>query len=70
MPLYACGREMLEYFPFVPLSQGVRIGVAILSYNGRIAFGITGDWDSVPDLAVLADGIHSGMQELLQLSAP
>ncbi|MGB8859122.1 MAG: wax ester/triacylglycerol synthase family O-acyltransferase [Ilumatobacteraceae bacterium] len=69
IPLYACGREMLEYFPFVPLSQGVRTGVAILSYNGKIAFGVTGDWDTVPDVAVLADGIEAGMQELLRCAA-
>lgn len=65
-PLYCMGREMLEYLPFVPLSQGVRTGVAILSYNGKISFGVTGDWDAVPDVAVLADGIETGMQELLR----
>jgi diacylglycerol O-acyltransferase / wax synthase len=69
-PLYACGREMLSYTPFVPLSQGMRTGVAILSYNGRIAFGVTGDYDSMPDLDVLADGIRSGMDDLLEHSAP
>lgn len=68
--LYACGREMLEYVPFVPLAQGVRTGVAILSYHGRIAFGVTADWDSVPDVDVLADGISAGMRELLDLSRP
>lgn len=57
---------MLEYLPFVPLSQGVRTGVAILSYNGKISFGVTGDWGAVPDVAVLADGIETGMQELLR----
>ena len=69
LALYACGREMLEYIPFVPLSQGVRTGVAVLSYNGRIAFGVTGDWDTVPDIEVLAAGIEAGMLELLRLSA-
>jgi WS/DGAT/MGAT family acyltransferase len=68
IPLYACGREMLDYFPFVPLSQGVRTGVAILSYNGKVTFGVTGDWDTVPDLGVLAKGIEAGMQELLDLA--
>ena len=58
VPLYTCGREMLSYYPFVPLSQGVRTGVAILSYNGRITFGVTGDWDTMPDLDVLAAGIE------------
>ena len=69
IPLFACGHEMLDYFPFVPLSQGVRTGVAILSYNGKVTFGATGDWDTVPDLAVLAKGIEAGMQELLDLAA-
>ncbi len=64
VPLYACGREMLSYYPFVPLSQGVRIGVAILSYNGRIAFGVTGDWDTTADLDVMTAGIEHGIAEL------
>jgi diacylglycerol O-acyltransferase len=68
VPLYACGREMLRYYPFVPLSHGVRTGVAILSYNRRIAFGVTGDWDTVPDVDVLARGIETGMGELLDRS--
>ena len=64
-PLYACGREMLEYYPFVPVSHGVRTGVAILSYNRKVSFGVTGDWDSMPDIEVLSDGIEAGMAELL-----
>ena len=53
-PLYCLGREMLEYYPYVPLSHGVRVGTAILSYNGRLAFGITGDFDTAPDVGELA----------------
>lgn len=68
IPLYACGRLMRHYYPFVPLSQGVRTGVAILSYNGEVAFGVTGDWDTVPDVQRLADGIAEGMAELLALA--
>lgn len=64
VPLYACGREMLEYYPFVPISHGVRTGVAILSYNRKITFGVTGDWDTVPDVDVLAEGIEAGLAEL------
>jgi diacylglycerol O-acyltransferase len=60
---------MLSYFPFVPLSQGVRIGVAILSYNGRIAFGVTGDWDTTADLDVMTTGIEHGIAELTDASA-
>jgi diacylglycerol O-acyltransferase / wax synthase len=68
-PLYALGRLMLEYLPFVPLSQGVRIGVAILSYDGHVAFGVTGDYDAVPDTETMATHIEDGIAELLGLAA-
>jgi diacylglycerol O-acyltransferase len=68
LPLYAAGREMLEYLPFVPLGPGVRVGVAILSYNGQLYFGITGDYDTAPDIGVLADGIDASVTTLLRLA--
>lgn len=63
-PLYCLGREMLEYLPFVPISYGVRIGTAILSYNGALAFGVTGDWDTASDIDVLTGGIDAGIAAL------
>jgi len=67
-PYYALGREMVEYLPFVPLGPGVRIGVAIISYNGRLAFGITGDFDTAADISVLAAGIESEIGHLARLA--
>jgi len=66
MPLYLAGRRMLEAFPFVPLGGHVRIGVAIFSYDGGINFGVTGDWDSAPDIAVLCQGTERGVAALLR----
>jgi diacylglycerol O-acyltransferase / wax synthase len=68
MQLYACGRSMLEAFPFVPLASQVRIGVAIFSYNGMLNYGVTGDYDTAPDIAVLCSGVEAGMTELLKLA--
>ena len=59
---------MLEYLPFVPLGPGVRIGVAILSYNGQLAFGVTGDFDTAPDIGVVAKGIEAEMAALVALA--
>ena len=67
-PLYAAGREMIEYLPFVPLGPGVLIGVAILSYNGRLAFGVTGDFDTATDISVVADGIEAEIATLMALA--
>ncbi|HEX8975688.1 MAG TPA: wax ester/triacylglycerol synthase family O-acyltransferase [Gemmatimonadales bacterium] len=65
-PLYAAGRRMLECFPYVPVAGHVRVGVAIFSYDGRLAFGITGDYDRAPDIGVLGRGIERSMADLLE----
>ena len=63
--LYGLGRRVEELLPWVPIADRVRIGVAMYSYRGRLVFGITGDYDSVPDIEVLASGISNAMQGLL-----
>jgi WS/DGAT/MGAT family acyltransferase len=64
LTLYCLGRRMVSHLPFVPLSHGVRIGVAILSYDGNLAFGVTGDRDTASDVDVLADAVPRGLDEL------
>ena len=68
--IYFAGRRMLEYFPFVPLAGHVRIGVAIVSYDGALNFGVTGDYETAPDIQVLCDGIEAGIAELLAQATP
>ena len=36
----------------MPLAGQVRIGVAIFSYDGQVNFGVTGDYDTAPDIDV------------------
>lgn len=67
-PLYAGGRRMLESFPYVPLGGHVRVGIAIFSYDGAITFGVTGDFDTAPDLDVLCKGIERALAELVDLA--
>jgi WS/DGAT/MGAT family acyltransferase len=69
-PLFMAGRRMLEAIPFVPLAGQVRVGVAIFSYDGALKFGVTGDYDSAPDIRVLCDGIEKGMAELVKAAQP
>ena len=63
-PLYCMGARMLEAFPYVGVFSGVAIIVAVLSYDGSLGFGLTGDRDAVPDLGVLAEGIEKSVAEL------
>lgn len=69
IPLYVCGRRMLKAYPYVPLAGHVRIGVAIFSYDGQVNFGVTGDYQTAPDLDVFCAGIEEGMSQLLKAGA-
>jgi diacylglycerol O-acyltransferase / wax synthase len=63
--LYVAGRPMVYSYPYVPIMGSIRITIAIFSYCGRLFFGITGDYDTVPDIDVLRDGIEAGVRELV-----
>jgi len=61
-PLYLRGGRLLEVFPYAPLLKNTGVGVAVLSYDGHLGFGLSADWEGVPDLAVLAAGIRRGLE--------
>jgi hypothetical protein len=67
VPLYCMGARMLEAFPYVGVISSVALMVAILSYDGTLGFGLTGDRDAVPDLAALAEEIGKAMAELAEV---
>jgi diacylglycerol O-acyltransferase len=64
-PLYALGRELIEIIPYVPIATRLRTGVSIFTYNGKVTFGLTGDYSTTPDIAVLGRGIEDGLGALL-----
>jgi hypothetical protein len=67
VPMYLLGRRMTELFPYIPLGADIRITIGVASYAGRLTCGVTGDYDAVPDLQVLCDGIETATQELVAL---
>jgi WS/DGAT/MGAT family acyltransferase len=64
VPLYCMGAEMLEAYPMVPLSRNLGLGIAILSYCGRLHLGLLADRDTFDDLEVLAAGIADAFSEM------
>jgi diacylglycerol O-acyltransferase len=52
----------------VPLAAEHCVGIAVLSYDGGVSFGLIADRDTVPDLHVLRDGIEDALDELLLLA--
>ena len=39
-PLYVLGRELEAVYPMVPLAENTALGIAIMSYNGQLNFGL------------------------------
>ena len=63
-PLYLMGRRMLDPFPMVPLAKGQGLGVALLSYDGAINFGVVGDFDLLWDIDEFAADLYDSLAEL------
>ncbi|QBS45358.1 wax ester/triacylglycerol synthase family O-acyltransferase [Nocardia sp. CS682] len=63
--LYLHGHEVLEILAYAPIAMRVRTGIAILSYSDQLTLGITGDFDSTPDLHLVAGWIQDAIDELL-----
>jgi diacylglycerol O-acyltransferase / wax synthase len=64
VPLYVLGREMEEVFPVAFLPQNHALAVAIMSYHGKIGFGLLADYDSMEDVEAISDGITESLAEL------
>ena len=67
-PLYVRGREMVDVFPVAFLPKGHALAIAIMSYNGGLNFGLLGDFDALPDIDHIADGLGASLEELLLLA--
>jgi WS/DGAT/MGAT family acyltransferase len=65
-PLYVLGRELQDLYPVAFLPRDHALAVAIMSYNGRIDFGLLGDYDALPDLDELADHLEAARDELVE----
>jgi hypothetical protein len=55
---------MTDIWPLVPLAADHAVGLAVLSYDGRVFFGLNADRDTMPDLDVLSRGVEDSFAEL------
>jgi hypothetical protein len=68
VPLYVLGHELEDLFPIAFLPKGHALAVAIMSYNGRLEYGLLADHDAVPDVGLIAQGIDEALDELLDVA--
>jgi diacylglycerol O-acyltransferase len=72
-PLYLLGRKLQVLYPVVPLAQKQALGIAVMSYDGHLGFGLLGDFDALPKLEAIADDLKWAISSLYRaagLSAP
>ena len=67
-PLYVLGRRLESMFPIPFLAGDRALAIAIMSYDGAMNFGLLGDYDALPDLALVAEGIEASLAELVGLA--
>jgi WS/DGAT/MGAT family acyltransferase len=70
VPLYFMGARMLEVVPIVPLARNLSVGIAILSYDGRLTLGFFADRDLWPDLGVLTGAVQSAFDDYTASTRP
>jgi diacylglycerol O-acyltransferase / wax synthase len=63
-PLYLLGHELLRCYPYVPVGGEMAVNCAILSYNGTVYFGFSGDVYAAPDLGRLEKFLQESFAEL------
>ena len=64
-PMYLAGAEMVETYPIPPLQEGFALAVGVTSYDGAVYYGITADFDALPDVEVLGQCVRDALDELV-----
>ena len=69
-PLYVLGHKMIDWYPYVPIGGELALNCAILSYNGIVYFGFSGDTHAAPDLGKLEKLLKVSFAELRDADTP
>jgi diacylglycerol O-acyltransferase / wax synthase len=65
MPLFMAGAKIAEMMFWVPQTGGIGLGISILSYNGKVHFGLMVDGRRVPQPAAIIDRFRPEFDKLL-----
>jgi diacylglycerol O-acyltransferase / wax synthase len=65
-PLYVAGSRLEAMYPMGPVIHGQGLNITVVSYLGRMYFGMVGDPQTVPPLPELAEEIPKAASELLE----
>lgn len=67
-PLYAAGARIRSYWPLSIVEHGMGLNVTVVSYCGRLDFGLVAASRAVPDVRKLARALEAAHAELVRLT--
>jgi WS/DGAT/MGAT family acyltransferase len=65
-PLYLQGARLRALYPQAPLLEGMGLAIGLISYDGRVHWGIVSDPDLVPDADVFVDLVSASLRRLAE----
>jgi hypothetical protein len=66
-PLYLAGSLMKEMMFWVPQNGNIGLGISILSYNGKVFFGLISDYRLLPEPSAIITRFKQEFEKLLYL---
>ena len=70
VPIYFAGATMLAHYPVSIVTDGLGLNITVISYLGRLHFGLLADRALVPDVDEMAAGLQGELDALLGASRP
>ncbi len=63
-PLYVGGARLVAAYPIGPIFDGGGLNMTVMSYMDSLDFGLNACPDLLPDIDMIADGLHLSLEEL------
>jgi diacylglycerol O-acyltransferase len=63
-PLYCAGAKLVANYPVSVITDGMGLNFTVMSYCGKMDFGIVADRDQMRDLWSMLDRLHDSLEEL------
>jgi diacylglycerol O-acyltransferase / wax synthase len=68
-PLYMAGAKLVANYPVSVITDGMGLNITVMSYNGRMDYGIVADRDQMPDVDRLMDWLQDELDALKPVAA-
>lgn len=68
-PMFMLGAKLQRTYPLVPLVDNMGLGLAQMSYDGKLCWGFNADYDLLPDLDAIVRATAEAFDELKALAA-